>query len=82
MPGDGINGVFEALRKNKDRIPLHHVRHEKSAAFAACAMPNSRGVWACASQLRGPGEFSFSTAPFKSGKNLRGYSSFLPTIAD
>lgn len=32
LPGDGINGVFEALRKNKDRIRFIHVRHEESAA--------------------------------------------------
>ena len=37
LPGDGINGVFEALRQNKDRIRFIHVRHEEAAAFAACA---------------------------------------------
>ncbi|HZS11540.1 MAG TPA: thiamine pyrophosphate-dependent enzyme [Nitrospirales bacterium] len=36
LPGDGINGVFEALRTRKDRIRLIQVRHEESAAFAAC----------------------------------------------
>ncbi|HEY6086080.1 MAG TPA: thiamine pyrophosphate-binding protein, partial [Nitrospira sp.] len=37
FPGDGINGLFEALRTRQDRIHFVQVRHEESAAFAACA---------------------------------------------
>ena len=37
LPGDGINGVFEALRKQKERIRFIHVRHEEAAALMACA---------------------------------------------
>ena len=37
LSGDGINGVFEALRKKQDRIRFIHVRHEEAAAFMACA---------------------------------------------
>ena len=37
MPGDGINGVMEALRTRQDRIRFVQVRHEESAAFMACA---------------------------------------------
>ena len=37
IPGDGINGVFEALRKRQDQIKFVQVRHEEVAAFAACA---------------------------------------------
>jgi pyruvate dehydrogenase (quinone) len=37
LPADGINGVFEALRKQKDKIRFIHVRHEEAAAFMACA---------------------------------------------
>jgi pyruvate dehydrogenase (quinone) len=37
LPGDGINGVLEALRKNKEKIQFIHVRHEEAAAFMACA---------------------------------------------
>jgi pyruvate dehydrogenase (quinone) len=37
LPGDGINGVIEALRKAKENIRFIHVRHEESAAFMACA---------------------------------------------
>jgi pyruvate dehydrogenase (quinone)/pyruvate oxidase len=37
LPGDGINGVMEALRTREDRIRFIHVRHEETAALAACA---------------------------------------------
>ncbi|MBX3371737.1 MAG: hypothetical protein KF793_15220 [Nitrospira sp.] len=36
LPGDGINGIYEALRTRQDKIKLVLVRHEESAAFAAC----------------------------------------------
>ena len=28
LPGDGINGIFEALRKNRDKIRFIQCRHE------------------------------------------------------
>jgi thiamine pyrophosphate-dependent acetolactate synthase large subunit-like protein len=34
IPGDGINGLIEALRKRHDRIKFIQVRHEEVAAFA------------------------------------------------
>src|SRR6266550_2432860 len=37
IPGDGINGIMEALRMRQDKIRFIQVRHEESAAFAACA---------------------------------------------
>ena len=36
LPGDGINGIFEALRTRSNEIQLIQVRHEEAAAFAAC----------------------------------------------
>jgi len=36
LPGDGINGIFEALRAHQDAIKVIQVRHEESAAFAGC----------------------------------------------
>jgi pyruvate dehydrogenase (quinone) len=36
LPGDGINGLFEALRTRQDTIKFIQVRHEEAAAFAAC----------------------------------------------
>ena len=35
IPGDGINGLFEALRKHQEKIRFIQCRHEESAAFAA-----------------------------------------------
>ena len=35
LPGDGINGFMEALRKQADKIRYIHVRHEEVAAMAA-----------------------------------------------
>jgi thiamine pyrophosphate-dependent acetolactate synthase large subunit-like protein len=35
IPGDGINGVFEALRTRQDKMKFIQVRHEEAAAFAA-----------------------------------------------
>jgi pyruvate dehydrogenase (quinone) len=37
LPGDGINGIMEALRTRQDKIRFIQVRHEESAAFMACA---------------------------------------------
>jgi len=36
LPGDGINGLMEALRTRQDKIQFIQVRHEEAAAFAAC----------------------------------------------
>ncbi len=36
LPGDGVNGIFEALRVRQDEIRFIQVRHEEAAAFAAC----------------------------------------------
>src|ERR1700761_2148980 len=35
LVGDGINPIFEALRKRSSQIKLITVRHEESAAFMA-----------------------------------------------
>ena len=43
LPGDGINGVFEALRQRKDKIRFVQVRHEEAAAFMACAYAKVTG---------------------------------------
>lgn len=36
LPGDGINGIVEALRKRRESIRFVQVRHEEAAAFMAC----------------------------------------------
>ncbi|MFP5228786.1 MAG: thiamine pyrophosphate-dependent enzyme [Acidobacteriota bacterium] len=55
IPGDGINGVFESLRQRKDRIRFIHMRHEESAAFAACAYAKFTGRLGVCIATSGPG---------------------------
>ncbi len=43
LPGDGINGIIEALRNRQDRVRFIQVRHEESAAFMACAYSKYTG---------------------------------------
>jgi pyruvate dehydrogenase (quinone) len=55
LPGDGINGVFEALRKQQDKIRFIHVRHEEAAAFMACAYAKFTGRLGVCIATSGPG---------------------------
>ena len=55
LPGDGINGVFEALRKRKKDIRFIHVRHEEAAAFMACAYSKFTGRLGVCIATSGPG---------------------------
>jgi thiamine pyrophosphate-dependent acetolactate synthase large subunit-like protein len=43
LPGDGINGIMEALRKRQDGVASIQVRHEESAALAACGYAKFTG---------------------------------------
>ena len=43
LPGDGINGITEALRKRQEQIRFVQVRHEKSAAFMVCGYAKFTG---------------------------------------
>ena len=43
LPGDGINGIMESLRKQQEKIRFIQVRHEESAAFMACAYAKYTG---------------------------------------
>ncbi len=55
LPGDGINGLIEALRKRQDKIRFIHVRHEESAAFMACAYAKYTGKLGVCLATSGPG---------------------------
>ena len=55
IPGDGINGVFEALRQRQDKIRFVQVRHEEAAAFAACAYAKFTGRLGVCLATSGPG---------------------------
>jgi thiamine pyrophosphate-dependent acetolactate synthase large subunit-like protein len=55
MPGDGINGLMEALRKREGKIRFIQVRHEESAALMACAHSKWTGRIGCCLATTGPG---------------------------
>src|SRR5688500_1736151 len=55
LPGDGINGLMEALRVRQDRVRFVQVRHEEAAAFMACAYGKYTGKLGCCLATSGPG---------------------------
>jgi len=55
LPGDGINGLMEALRKRQDKVRFVQVRHEEAAAFMACAYAKYTGKLGCCIATSGPG---------------------------
>src|SRR4051812_13833483 len=55
LPGDGINGIFEALRTRKDKLRYVQVRHEEAAAFAACGYAKYTGKLGVCMATSGPG---------------------------
>src|SRR5438105_6705228 len=54
-PGDGVNGIFEALRTRADEIRFIQVRHEEAAAFAACGYAKYTGRLGVCLATSGPG---------------------------
>jgi pyruvate dehydrogenase (quinone) len=55
MPGDGINGIMEALRTRRERITFIQVRHEEAAAFMACGYAKYTGRLGVCLATSGPG---------------------------
>lgn len=55
LPGDGINGVFEALRKKQQQIRFIQTRHEEAAAFMASAHAKYTGKLGVCIATSGPG---------------------------
>ena len=55
LPGDGINGIIEALRKRQNDIRFIQVRHEEAAAFMACAYAKYTGRLGVCLATSGPG---------------------------
>src|SRR5437588_1903770 len=55
LPGDGINGIMEALRTRQDRISFLQVRHEEAAAFMACGYAKYTGRLGVCLATSGPG---------------------------
>lgn len=55
LPGDGIDGIFEALRTRTEKIRFIQVRHEEAAAFAACGYAKYTGRLGVCIATSGPG---------------------------
>src|ERR671926_551658 len=55
LPGDGINGIMEGLRRHQDRIRFVLVHHEEAAAFMACGYAKATGRLGVCLATSGPG---------------------------
>ncbi len=55
FPGDGINGIFEAIRTHADKINFVQVRHEEAAAFMATGYAKFTGKLGVCLATSGPG---------------------------
>jgi pyruvate dehydrogenase (quinone) len=55
LPGDGINGIMEGLRRNQDKIRFVLVHHEEAAAFMATAHAKATGRIGVCLATSGPG---------------------------
>jgi pyruvate dehydrogenase (quinone)/pyruvate oxidase len=55
LPGDGINGIMEALRTRQEKIRFIQVRHEEAAAFMACGYAKFTGKLGVCLATSGPG---------------------------
>src|SRR5438067_338630 len=55
LPGDGINGIMEGLRRHRDRIRFVLVHHEEAAAFMASGYAKSTGRLGVCLATSGPG---------------------------
>jgi pyruvate dehydrogenase (quinone) len=55
LPGDGINGIMESLRRRQDKVRFIQVRHEEAAAFMACGYAKYTGKLGVCLATSGPG---------------------------
>ena len=55
LPGDGINGIMDGLRRHQDRIRFVLVHHEEAAAFMACGYAKTTGRLGVCLATSGPG---------------------------
>ena len=55
LPGDGINGIMEALRNRQEQIRFIQARQEEAAAFMACAYAKYTGKLGVCLATSGPG---------------------------
>jgi pyruvate dehydrogenase (quinone) len=59
LPGDGINGLMESLRTHREEVRFVLVRHEESAALAACGYAKFTGRLGVCLATSGPGGIHF-----------------------
>src|SRR5207249_11337466 len=55
LPGDGINGIMEGLRRHRDRMRFVLVAHEEAAAFMATGYAKATGRLGVCLATSGPG---------------------------
>jgi pyruvate dehydrogenase (quinone) len=55
LPGDGINGIMEGLRRHRERIRFVLVHHEEAAAFMATGYAKTTGRLGVCLATSGPG---------------------------
>jgi pyruvate dehydrogenase (quinone) len=55
LPGDGINGIMEALRARQDKVRFIQARHEEAAALMACGYAKYTGKLGICLATSGPG---------------------------
>jgi pyruvate dehydrogenase (quinone) len=55
LPGDGINGIIEGLRRHSDRVTFFLVHHEEATAFMATAYAKATGKLGVCLATSGPG---------------------------
>ena len=55
LPGDGINGIMEGLRRHQDRVRFFLVHHEEAAAFMATGYAKATGRIGVCLATSGPG---------------------------
>src|ERR671914_1679858 len=55
LPGDGINGIMEGLRRHSDRVRFVLVHHEEAAAFMATGYAKATGRLGVCLATSGPG---------------------------
>src|ERR687887_854853 len=55
LPGDGINGIMEGLRRHQDKVRFVLVHHEEAAAFMASGYAKATGRIGVCLATSGPG---------------------------
>jgi pyruvate dehydrogenase (quinone)/pyruvate oxidase len=55
IPGDGINGIMEGLRRQQDKVRFVLVHHEEAAAFMATGYAKATGKLGVCLATSGPG---------------------------